>query len=94
MEETNAQGAGCTAVAGGERRERCETLYAGMVGVRSAHQDHRMRKWKKGRILKECSQHSERLRGEVSANRELCQQTSLLPGISAPQTTTAELSDM
>lgn len=52
-----------------------------------------MRKWKKGRILKECGQHSERLRGEVSAYRELCQQTSLLPRLwrlSALQTTTVE----
>lgn len=31
MEETNRQGAGCTAVAGGERRERCNKQYAGMV---------------------------------------------------------------
>lgn len=40
------------------------------------------------------SQRSGRMRGEVSVNTELCQQTSLLPELqrlSAPQITTADL---
>lgn len=42
-----------------------------------------MRKWKKGRVWStKCSQHSRRMRGgEVNVNRELCQQTRLLPGL-------------
>lgn len=68
VERTNAQGAGCTA--GGIVMKVIEGVYN--------RRRERIRKWKKGRILEECSQHSRRMRGEVSTNRELCQQTSLL----------------
>lgn len=69
VERTNAQEAGCTA--GGIVMEVIEGVYN--------RRRERIRKWKERRILRECSQHSRRMRGEVSTNRELCQQTSLLP---------------
>lgn len=71
VEETNGQGAGCSAGAGQDRRESDVTYCIwGWWCLKeicpTGEREERI--WKKGRIWKECSQHSGRMRGEVSVN--------------------------